>query len=465
MPCLPIRKTVLFLRVLFPLGPAKETFDHGLPRDLKTRDLAQNFIPELRQRGLVQDIIPGTEEQLEKEMTSAYVGFDPTADSLHIGSMLPILLLMHLQRAGHKPYALIGGATGMIGDPTGKSAERNLLDDEALQKNVAGIRKQLEKFLDFDPSLPHAAELINNYDWLKDYTFLDFIRDVGKHITVNYMLAKDSVQKRLEYGLSFTEFSYQLIQGYDFYYLNKHKNILLQTGGADQWGNIVTGTELVRRKGGKEAFAFTCPLLKKADGGKFGKTESGNIWLDREKTSPYKFYQYWLNVADEDARNLIKIFTFLPLDEIEALIARHDEAPHERSLQKKLASEVTLMVHGQEDLEFAQKASDILFGKDTAAALTALDERQLLEVMDGVPTVHYKRSELAAGLDLITFLSDTGIFASKGEARKMLQSGGLSINKSKIDEGDVTLAAERLLNDKYVLFQKGKKNYYLAIFE
>lgn len=427
--------------------------------------MVNNFIPELRQRGLLQDIIPGTEEQLAKEITSGYVGFDPTADSLHIGSMLPIILLMHLQKAGHKPYALIGGATGMIGDPTGKSAERNLLDDETLQRNIAGIRKQLEKFLDFDAAKPNKAELVNNFDWFKEFSFLDFIRDVGKHITVNYMLAKDSVQKRLEYGLSFTEFSYQLIQGYDFYYLNKNNNIKLQFGGADQWGNIVTGTELVRRKGGSDVFAFTCPLLKKSDGGKFGKTESGNIWLDREKTSPYQFYQYWLNVADEDAKNLIKIFTFLPIEEIEGLIAEQEAAPHARSLQKKLAEEITTMVHSKEDLEFAQQASEILFGKVTTEALTGLNERQLLEVMEGVPQVSFSKDALKEGVDLLQFLSETGIFPSKGEAKKMLAGGGLSINKEKVAGSDILLKEEHLLNEKYTLIQKGKKQYYLAVFE
>lgn len=398
-------------------------------------------------------------------MTSGYVGFDPTADSLHIGSMLPIILLMHMQKSGHKPYALIGGATGMIGDPTGKSAERNLLDDETLQRNVAGIRKQLEKFLDFDESKPNKAELVNNHDWLKDYTFLDFIRDIGKHITVNYMLSKDSVQKRLEFGLSFTEFTYQLIQGYDFYYLNKERNIKLQFGGADQWGNIVTGAELIRRKGGSDAFAFTCPLLKKADGGKFGKTESGNIWLDREKTSPYKFYQYWFNVTDEDAKNLIRLFTFIPVDEIEELIRLHDEAPHQRSLQKRLAEEITMMVHSKEDLDFAQQASNILFGKDTTEALAALNEKQLLEVMEGVPQVTFQRESLKDGVDLVQFLADTGIFSSKGEARKMLQQGGVSINKNKAGGSEALLNEAHLLNQKYTLIQKGKRDYYLAIFE
>lgn len=425
----------------------------------------KNFIPELRQRHLLQDIIPGTEEQLAREMTTCYIGFDPTSDSLHIGSLLPIIILMHIQRAGHRPMALIGGATGMIGDPTGKSAERNLLDQETLDKNIAGIKKQLSRFLNFDETLPNAARLVNNYDWLKDFSFLDFIRDVGKHLTVNYMLAKDSVQKRLEFGLSFTEFSYQLIQGYDFYYLNTHEGVKMQAGGADQWGNIVTGTEFIRRKGGNDAFAFTCPLLKKADGGKFGKTESGNIWLDREKTSPYTFYQYWLNVSDEDAKSLIKIFTFMPVEEIEALIHEHEAAPHLRLLQKKLAEEVTVLVHSEEDLKFAQQATEILFGKATAENLIQLSEKQLLEVMDGVPRVEATLTDVQAELSLIDFLSDKGVFASKGEARKMLQSGGFSINKEKISGIEHKLNVSMLLNDKYILFQKGKKNYYLAVFE
>jgi tyrosyl-tRNA synthetase len=427
--------------------------------------VAQNFIPELKERGLLQDIIPGTEEQLAKEMTVGYVGFDPTADSLHIGSLLPIILLMHMQRAGHKPLALIGGATGMIGDPTGKSAERNMLDADTLDKNIKGIAAQLSKFLNFDTALPNHAEIINNYDWLKDYTFLDFIRDIGKHITVNYMIAKDSVQKRMEYGLSFTEFTYQLIQGYDFYYLNKERNVKLQFGGGDQWGNITTGTELIRRKGGSEAYAFTCPLLKKADGGKFGKTESGNVWLNREKTSPYKFYQYWLNVADEDAKNLIKIFTFLPIAEIKALIAEHDQAPHMRLLQKKLAEELTVLVHSREDYEFAIQASDILFGKDTNAALVQLDERSLLEIMDGVPQVKASKDVLTNGESLLNFLADNGILTSKGEARKMLAAGGISINKLKVESVEYKLSSADLLSDKYILLQKGKKNYFLAIFE
>lgn len=427
--------------------------------------MIQNFIPELKQRGLLQDITPGTEEQLAKEITTGYIGFDPTAESLHIGSLLPIIILMHMQKAGHKPMALIGGATGMIGDPTGKSAERNLLNDEILQKNIAGIKRQLEQFLNFDNAIPNPAELVNNYDWLKDYSFLDFIRDIGKHITVNYMMAKDSVQKRLEFGLSFTEFSYQLIQGYDFYYLNTNKNVKLQAGGADQWGNIVTGTELIRKKGGNEAFAFTCPLLKKADGGKFGKTEAGNIWLDRTKTSPYQFYQFWLNTSDEDAKNFIKIFTFLPLTEIEQLIEEHEKAPNLRQLQKKLAEEITVLVHSSEDLEFAIQATDILFGKATKAALTSLNEQQFLEVMEGVPQVQFSKSALKEGLDILSFLAESGIFNSKGEAKKMLQAGGLSINKEKVQGIDFQINETYLLNEKYMLFQKGKKQYYLAIFE
>lgn len=427
--------------------------------------MIQNFIPELRERGLIQDITPGTEEQLAKEMTSGYVGFDPTADSLHIGSMLPIILLMHMQRAGHKPYALIGGATGMIGDPTGKSAERNMLDSDTLNHNIDGIGKQLAKFLNFDPAQPNCATIINNYDWIKDISFLDFIRDIGKHITVNYMLAKDSVQKRLEYGLSFTEFTYQLIQGFDFYYLNKEKGIKLQFGGGDQWGNITTGTELIRRKGGSEAFAFTCPLLKKADGGKFGKTESGNIWLDREKTSPYKFYQYWLNLADDDAKNLIKIFTFLPIAEIDELIKAHDEASHLRLVQKKLAEEVTVMVHSRQDYEFAVQASEILFGKNTNEALTKLDERSLLEIMDGVPQINGQLADIKASTSLLNFLVENGVLPSKGEARKMLTAGGISINKVKVNDAEYVLSENDLLNNKYVLIQKGKKDYYLAIFE
>lgn len=430
--------------------------------------MMNNYIPELKARGLLQDIIPGTEEALAKEMVIGYIGFDPTADSLHIGSLLPIILLMHMQRNGHKPIALVGGATGMIGDPTGKSAERNLLDADTIERNLQGIKKQLERFLDFDTTKPNAAKIVNNYDWFKNYNFLDFIRDAGKHISVNYMMAKDSVQKRLEYGLSFTEFSYQLIQAYDFYYLNKHEGVKLQAGGADQWGNITTGTELIRRMGGGEVYAFTCPLLKKADGGKFGKTEGGNVWLDRNKTSPYAFYQFWLNVADEDAKNFIKIFTFIPLDEIEQLIQKHDETPHLRLLQKRLAEELTIMVHSQEDLFFAQQASEILFGKATKEALISLSEAQLLEIMEGVPQVRFAKTALdGEGMDLVSYFAETGVFPSKGEARKMLTAGGISLNKEKLSNvgADFRISSKDLLADKYMLFQKGKKQYYLGIFE
>lgn len=430
--------------------------------------MMNNYIPELKARGLLQDIIPGTEEALAKEMVIGYIGFDPTADSLHIGSLLPIILLMHMQRNGHKPIALVGGATGMIGDPTGKSAERNLLDADTIERNLQGIKKQLERFLDFDTTKPNAAKIVNNYDWFKNYNFLDFIRDAGKHISVNYMMAKDSVQKRLEYGLSFTEFSYQLIQAYDFYYLNKHEGVKLQAGGADQWGNITTGTELIRRMGGGEVYAFTCPLLKKADGGKFGKTEGGNVWLDRNKTSPYAFYQFWLNVADEDAKNFIKIFTFIPLDEIEQLTQKHDEAPHLRLLQKRLAEELTIMVHSQEDLFFAQQASEILFGKATKEALISLSEAQLLEIMEGVPQLRFAKTALdGEGIDLVSYFAETGVFPSKGEARKMLTAGGISLNKEKLSNvgADFRVSSKDLLADKYMLFQKGKKQYYLGIFE
>ena len=422
-----------------------------------------NLIEELKWRGLIQDIMPGTEEQLNKEMTSAYIGFDPTADSLHIGSLVPILLLVHLQRTGHKPYALVGGATGMIGDPSFKSEERKLLSEDVLQHNLNGIKKQLEKFLDFDTAKPNAAVMVNNYDWFKDFSFLNFIRDVGKHITVNYMMSKDSVKKRLEgdNGMSFTEFTYQLIQGYDFYWLYENKNCKLQMGGSDQWGNIVTGTELIRRKAGGEAFAFTCPLVKKSDGGKFGKTEKGNVWLDANKTSPYQFYQFWLNAGDEDAKQWIKFFTLLPKTEIDSLITEHATAPHLRLLQKRLAQEVTTFVHSKEDYEFAVKASEILFSNDTAEILQSLNETQLLQVLDGVPTVEVNKQQIEEGYDLISFLSDTKIFPSKGEAKKMLQGGGISINKIKVESGKLKVSNEDLLQEKYMLVQKGKKNYYL----
>lgn len=424
-----------------------------------------DLIKEFQERGLIQDIMPGTQEQLNKEMTSGYVGFDPTAYSLHVGSLLPITILMRLQKAGHKPYALVGGATGMIGDPSGKSAERNLLDMETLQKNCDGIRKQLEKFLDFGDKTPNAAVMVNNYDWFKNFSFLDFIRDIGKHITVSYMMSKDSVQKRLETGLSFTEFSYQLIQGYDFYYLNQHHNVKLQMGGADQWGNIVTGTELIRRKGGSDAFAATCPLITKSDGSKFGKSEGGNVWLDPEKTSPYQFYQFWLKLPDADAERMAFTFSFKTVEEIKTLIAEHQQAPHQRKLQKALAEELTILVHSEADLLFAQKASDILFGQSTVDALRSLNEKQLLEVMDGVPQVSAsKESLMNDGLDVLTFLADGGVFPSKGEAKKMIQGGGVSINKEKVTAIDYKLTIAQLLNDKYLLIQKGKSNYTLAIF-
>lgn len=413
---------------------------------------------------MVQDIMPGTEELLQKEMVSGYIGFDPTSDSLHIGSLVPILLLVHLQRAGHKPYALVGGATGMIGDPSGKSEERNLLSAEVLQHNQEGVRKQLSKFLDFDSAKPNAAVMVNNYDWFKGVGFLEFIRDAGKYITVNYMMAKDSVKKRLEgeTGMSFTEFTYQLIQGYDFYWLYEHKHCKLQMGGSDQWGNITTGTELIRRKAGGEAFAFTCPLIRKADGGKFGKTEKGNVWLDATKTSPYQFYQFWLNASDDDAKQWIKIFTLLSHTEIDALLVEHEAAPHQRALQKKLARELTVFVHSEHDYDFAVKASEILFGNATTEALQSLNEEQLLQVMEGVPTVEVSKSQLEAGYDIVSFLADTQIFPSKGEARKMWQSGGIGINKRKIGSDENLLKQSDLLQDKYLLVQKGKKNYYLV---
>jgi tyrosyl-tRNA synthetase len=424
-----------------------------------------SFITELQQRGLIQDIMPGTEELLDKEMTSAYIGFDPTADSLHVGSLLPITLLMRLQRAGHKPYALVGGATGMIGDPSGKSAERNLLDNATIEQNCAGIRQQLNKFLDFDSDKNNAAVLVNNYDWFKNFSFLDFIRDAGKLITVNYMMAKDSVKKRLETGLSFTEFSYQLIQGYDFLHLYQEHGVKLQMGGADQWGNITTGTELIRKKSGGEAYAFTSPLITKADGTKFGKSEGGNIWLDARLTSPYQFYQFWLKLPDVEAEKLSLIFSFKSVEAIQELIAKHQEAPHLRQLQKALAEEMTIMVHSEEDLLFAQKAAEILFSNTAIDTLKSLNEQQLLEVMEGVPQVLCPSEMLhGAGADLLNFLAEQQIFPSKGEAKKSIQGGGLSINKEKIASIDFKLTQEHLLNNKYILLQKGKSNYTLAIF-
>ena len=419
-----------------------------------------NFVEELKWRGMIHDIMPGTEEQFEKEMTAAYIGFDPTADSLHIGSLVQIMILVHLQRCGHKPFALVGGATGMVGDPSGKSKERNLLDENTLNHNLDCVQKQLEQFLDFDCG-ENSAEVVNNYDWFKEFNFLDFIRDVGKHISVNYMLAKDSVKSRLETGMSFTEFSYQLVQGYDFYWLWKNKNCKVQLGGSDQWGNIVTGTELVRRKGEGKAFAITTPLIKKADGGKFGKTESGNVWLDKTKTSPYKFYQFWLNSSDEDAKNYIKIFTLKSQDEITALITEHEETPHLRILQKAIAEEVTIRVHSKEDLEMVINASSILFGKSTADDLKSLDEETFLSVFEGVPQFEMSKADLGLGiLDIVA--EKTQIFGSKGEARRMIKSNAVSINKEKITE-DVQLTENDLLNGKYILAQKGKKNYFLII--
>lgn len=423
-----------------------------------------SLITELQERNLIQDIMPGTEELLSKEMVSAYIGFDPTASSLHVGNLLPITLLMRLQRAGHKPYALVGGATGMVGDPSGKSAERNLLDLDTIQQNCEGVRRQLERFLDFSTDTANSAVMVNNHDWFKDFSFLGFIRDVGKHISVNYMMAKDSVKNRLETGMSFTEFTYQLIQGYDFYHLFSNHNVKLQMGGADQWGNIVTGTELIRRKAGGEGFAFTCKLITKSDGTKFGKSEGGNIWLDRDRTSPYMFYQFWLNLPDADAAKMALVFSFKPVADIKALIAEHETATHLRKLQKALAEELTILVHSEEDLAFAKQASDILFSQTSVDALRTLNEQQLLEVMDGVKQVNGSKELLADGLDLVSFLADSGIFASKGEARKMLQGGGISINKEKVTTPDYKLTKAQLLNGKYMLIQKGKKDYTLAIF-
>ena len=421
-----------------------------------------SFVDELRWRGMIHDVTPGTAEQLEKEMTTAYVGIDPTADSLHIGHLVSIMMLKHLQLAGHKPLALVGGATGMIGDPSGKSEERNLLSEELLRHNQDCIKEQLLKFLDFDTSKPNHAEIVNNYDWMKEFSFLRFLREVGKHLTVNYMMAKDSVQKRLETGLSFTEFTYQLVQGYDFLHLYENKNCKIQMGGSDQWGNILTGTELIRRKAGGEAFAVTCPLITKADGGKFGKTEKGNIWLDPEKTSPYAFYQFWLNCSDEDSKKYIRIFTLFSQQEIEALELEHEQAPHLRALQKAIARDLTLRVHGEAEYNQAVEASEILFGKGTTETLRQLDEKTLLGVFEGVPQCEISRTELEAGISMVDFLSEkTGIFPSKGEARRMLKDGGVQVNKEKALE-EMTLTPSFLLNNKYILAQKGKKNYYLV---
>ncbi len=424
-----------------------------------------DFINELKWRGMIQDIMPGTEEQLKKEITTAYVGFDPTADSLHIGSLVPILLLVHLQKAGHKPIALVGGATGMVGDPSGKSEERNLLSEEVLNYNVACVKKQLEQFLNFDPSLPNAAELVNNYDWFKGISFLEFIRDTGKHITVNYMMAKDSVKKRLEgeSGMSFTEFTYQLVQGYDFYWLYNNKNCKLQMGGSDQWGNIVTGTELIRRKSGGEAFAFTCPLIKKSDGGKFGKTEKGNIWLDPQKTSPYQFYQFWLNASDEDAAGWIKIFTFIGREEIEQIIQQHQTDPSQRLLQKNLAEAVTVFVHGREEYEKALETTQKLFSNQKAPAESLSVED--LESIEGIVKSSYPLEKIQQGTEVLNFLTETAIFESKGAARKMLQNGGISINRTKLSDIQLVVNSAHLLHDKFILVQVGKKNYYLVVAE
>lgn len=427
-----------------------------------------NFVEELKWRGMVHDMMPGTEELLAKERVTAYLGIDPTADSLHIGHLCGVMMLRHFQRCGHKPLALIGGATGMIGDPSGKSAERNLLDEKTLFHNQECIKKQLSKFLDFDSNEPNAAELVNNYDWMKNFSFLDFAREVGKHITVNYMMSKDSVKRRLSSessaGLSFTEFTYQLLQGYDFLHLYESKGCKLQMGGSDQWGNITTGTELIRRTNGGEAFALTCPLITKADGGKFGKTESGNVWLDPKYTSPYKFYQFWLNVSDADASRYIKIFTSIDKEGVDVLTAEHTAAPHLRILQKRLAKEVTIMVHSEEDYNAAVDASNILFGNATSDALKKLDEDTLLAVFEGVPQFEVSKDALSAGVKAVDLLTEFApVFPSKGEMRKLVQGGGVSVNKEKLTTFDELIHADTLLNNKYLLIQKGKKNYFLII--
>ena len=429
----------------------------------------KNFVEELRWRGMLHDIMPETEEMLLEGPTAGYIGFDPTADSLHIGSLVQILILMHFQRAGHTPIALVGGATGMIGDPSGKSKERNLLDEVALNKNVEGIKNQLARFLDFDTTTENAAELVNNYDWMKEFSFIDFARDIGKHITVNYMMAKDSVKKRLgaesKEGMSFTEFTYQLFQGYDFLHLYRDKGCRIQMGGSDQWGNITTGTELIRRVDRGKAYAMTCPLITKADGTKFGKTEGGNIWLDRERTSPYKFYQYWLNASDEDAENYIKIFTFLDQETIENLIAEHKEAPHQRALQKRVAEEVTRMVHSEEDLQNAIKASNILFGKSTAEDLKTLDEQTFLDVFDGVPQATISKEDIAAEVNMIEALAaKTEFLKSNGDARRALKENSISVNKVKVKE-DYMITSNDLINDKFVLLQRGRRNYFVLVVE
>ncbi|MDB9835746.1 tyrosine--tRNA ligase [Flavobacteriaceae bacterium] len=426
------------------------------------------FVEELRWRGMLHDIMPETENHLNDKKASGYIGFDPTADSLHIGSLVQIMILMHFQRAGHRPIALVGGATGMIGDPSGKSAERNLLNEETLDKNINGIKNQLARFLDFDASNDNAALLVNNLDWMKGYSLIDFSRDIGKHITVNYMMSKDSVKKRLgsesQVGMSFTEFTYQLLQGYDFLHLYKNLDCTLQMGGSDQWGNITTGTELVRRKASGKAYAITCPLITKADGTKFGKTEGGNIWLDKSRTSPYKFYQYWLNASDEDAESYIKIFTFLSEDEINALIVEHKQAPHLRVLQNRIANEVTLLVHSQEDLDNAQKASQILFGKSTSEDLKSLDGPTFLDVFEGVPQAELAKESLEEGVDIITALAgDSQFLKSNGEARRALKENSISVNKTKVQE-TYNVTSQDLINERYVLLQRGKKTYFILNF-
>jgi len=430
--------------------------------------MRNTFVEELEWRGMLHDIMPETENHLNLGPTSGYIGFDPTADSLHIGSLVQIMILMHFQRAGHQPIALVGGATGMIGDPSGKSDERNLLDGPTLEKNIAGIKAQLSRFLDFSDSQKNPALLVNNFDWMKNYSLIDFSRDIGKHITVNYMMSKDSVKKRLgsesQVGMSFTEFTYQLLQGYDFLYLYKNYNCTLQMGGSDQWGNITTGTELVRRKASGKAYAITCPLITKVDGTKFGKTEGGNIWLDKKRTSPYKFYQYWLNASDEDAANYIKIFTFLSKEEIESLIKEHQEMPHLRLLQKRIAEEVTVLVHSKEDLENAQRASQILFGKSTSEDLLKLDSATFLDVFDGVPQTQIDKTALVDGLDIIAALAGEGrLLKSNGEARRALKENSISINKAKVDE-EKKINTNDLINDRYVLLQRGKKSYFIIEF-
>jgi tyrosyl-tRNA synthetase len=449
-------------------GNSRKWNDKAFEQLPNNDQMNMNFVEELRWRGMIHDMMPGTEEQLLKERTAGYLGIDPTADSLHIGHLVGVMMLKHLQRAGHTPIALVGGATGMIGDPSMKSAERNLLDEQTLRHNQEAIKKQLAKFLDFESDIPNRAILVNNYDWMKEFSFLSFIRDIGKHITVNYMMAKDSVKKRLSgeasEGMSFTEFSYQLLQGYDFLHLYREFGCRLQMGGSDQWGNITTGTELIRRIAGGEAYALVCPLITKADGGKFGKTESGNVWLDSRYTSPYQFYQFWMNVSDADAEKYIKIFTSLSKEEIEALVAEQQAAPHMRPLQKRLAEEITVMVHSREEYEMAVTASEILFGKSTSQALRSINETTFLQVFDGVPQFNVSRDLLAGGVKAVELLTETAaVFPSKGEMRKTVQAGGVSINKDKLEDAETVIDTSYLIADKYILAQRGKKNYYLLI--